>query len=68
MYKEIFAKNLYYLKGDKTLDEIARDTGIPQQTLSRYLSAKSEIKIYNLCVLADYFDIDLDTLVGRKNI
>ena len=46
---------------------VAKEIGIPQQTLSRYLHGKREIGIENLCKIADHFDIDLDLLTGRRD-
>jgi len=66
MNKEIFAKNLKLLIGDNTISNIAKEIDIPQQTLSRYLLCQREIGLENLIKIADYFDEDLDYLVGRK--
>lgn len=65
-YMKNFVKNFNAFKGEKSTNEIAKECGIPQQTLSRYLTLKSEIKITNLCILADYFDTTIDELIGRK--
>ena len=66
-YIEIFAKNLKILMGDMSISELARRVGIPQQTLSRYLLCQREITLANLCKIADYFDEEIDYLIGRKN-
>ena len=65
-HMEIFAKNLKLLIGDKTVSEFAREIGIPQQTISRYLLCQREITLTNLCKIADFFDEDIDALIGRK--
>lgn len=65
-YMEIFAKNLKLLIGDRTISAFARQVGIPQQTISRYLLCQREITLENLCKIADFFDEDIDTLIGRK--
>ena len=65
-HQEVFAKNLKLLIGDKTVSEFAREIGIPQQTLSRYLLCQREITLTNLCKIADFFDEDIDALIGRK--
>ena len=67
MYAKKFAENLKELIGERSVSGIAEEIGIPQQTLSRYLHAQREIGLENLCRIADYFQIDLDLLTGRKD-
>lgn len=67
MYTEKFAENLKELIGERSVSGIAKEIGIPQQTLSRYLHCRREIGLENLCKIADYFEIDLDLLAGRKD-
>ena len=52
--------------GEMGVSELARKVGIPQQTLSGYLLAQSKISIDNLVKIADYFNEDIDLLIGRK--
>lgn len=66
MYTERFAENLKELIGERSVSAVAKDMGIPQQTLTRYLHCQREIKLENLCLIADYFGVDLDILTGRK--
>ncbi|MDE7405746.1 MAG: helix-turn-helix domain-containing protein [Clostridiales bacterium] len=66
-YKQNFAYNLRLLIGDMSVNEFSKQIGIPQQTLSRYLLCQREITLENLCKIADYFDEDIDVLIGRKN-
>lgn len=66
MYSQKFAENLRQLIGQKSISRVAKEIGIPQQTLSRYILKQREIGIENLCKLADYFDVSVDYLVGRK--
>ena len=63
----IFAENLKSLMGDMSISEFARKVDIPQQTISRYLLCQREITLTNLCKIADYFDEDIDYLIGRKD-
>lgn len=65
-YMEIFSKNLKDLIGDSSVNEFSKKIGIPQQTLSRYLLCQREISLENLCKIADYFNEDIDYLLGRK--
>ena len=61
-----FAKNLKNLIGTLSISEFAKKVGIPQQTISRYLLCQREITLENLCTIADYFNEDIDFLLGRK--
>ncbi|MDY4676017.1 MAG: helix-turn-helix transcriptional regulator [Candidatus Borkfalkiaceae bacterium] len=67
LYSKRFAKRLKELIGDKSVSSVAKEIGIPQQTLSRYLLGQREIGIENLCKIADFFDEDLDYITGRKD-
>ena len=66
-YMIAFAKNLKQLIGEMSVSEFARRVDIPQQTISRYLLCQREITLANLCKIADYFDEEIDVLIGRKN-
>ncbi|MBQ8426772.1 MAG: helix-turn-helix transcriptional regulator [Clostridia bacterium] len=63
---EEFSKNLRILIGHMSVNEFSKKVGIPQQTLSRYLLCQREITLENLCKIADYFNEDIDFLLGRK--
>ncbi len=62
----VFAQNLKSLIGEMSVSEFARKVDIPQQTISRYLLCQREITLSNLCKIADFFDEDIDYLIGRK--
>ena len=62
-----FAQNLKELIGDMTISEFAKKVDIPQQTISRYLLCQREVSLTNLCKIADYFNEDIDYLIGRKD-
>lgn len=64
---EAFSQNLKSLIGDMSISEFARKVDIPQQTISRYLLGQREITLQNLWKIADYFDEDIDYLIGRKD-
>ncbi len=66
-YKKRFAENLKFLIGDMSINEFSKKIGIPQQTISRYLLCQREISLEYLCKIADYFDEDIDFLIGRKH-
>ncbi len=61
------AQNLKDLIGDMSVSEFSRKIDIPQQTISRYLHCQREISLTNLCMIADFFDEDIDYLIGRKD-
>ena len=66
-YMESFAKNLKNLIGNSSISEFAKKVDIPQQTISRYLLCQREISLENLCKIADFFNEDIDFLLGRKD-
>ena len=61
-----FAQNLKNLIGTMSISEFAKKVDIPQQTISRYLLCQREITLSNLCKIADFFEEDIDYLIGRK--
>lgn len=65
-YLQQFSKNLKILIGEKSISEFSRQVEIPQQTISRYLLCQREISLSNLVKIADYFNEDIDYLIGRK--
>lgn len=67
MYMKKFSARLKELLQGESVNSLAKKIGIPQQTLSRYILCQREIGIENLCKIADYFNEDLDYLVGRKD-
>ena len=50
---------------EKTQKEIAAILHIDQRTYSNYETGKREIPVHLLIVLADYYHISIDYLVGR---
>ena len=61
-----FSQNLKELIGDMSINEFSKKVDIPQQTISRYLLCQREITLEYLCKIADYFNEDIDVLLGRK--
>ena len=61
-----FAKNLKSLIGEMSISQFAKKVDIPQQTISRYLLCQREVSLTNLCKIADFFDENIDDLIGRK--
>ena len=48
--------------------ELANKIGLKQNTISAWLLNKKESSIRSLWLVADYFNVDIDYLVGRKDI
>ena len=46
---------------------LAAAVGLKQNTVSAWLSGKKEPSIRSLWLLADYFNVEIDYLVGRKD-
>lgn len=51
---------------DKNQSEIAKILGIDQRTYSNYETGKREIPVRHLIALADYYNVAIDYIVGRK--
>lgn len=57
------------MKSEKlTQMQLARALGVGQSSVSDWINAKSEPRIENLWKLADFFDVSVDYLIGRKEI
>ena len=47
--------------------DLAEATGIDQRTISNYETGKTAPDAESLIILADFFDVTIDYLVGRSN-
>ncbi len=67
--KIIVAERIRELMKENGLNQVrlAEKVGIKQNTISSWLSGKKEPSITSLWLLADYFDVDVDYLIGRKD-
>lgn len=65
-YMISFSKNLKLLIGKESINSFSKKVNIPQPTITRYLTCQREISLENLCKIADYFQEDIDSLLGRK--
>lgn len=67
--KIIVAQRIKELMQENGLNQVqlAEKIGLKQNTISAWLLGKKEPCITSLWALADYFDVDIDYLVGRKN-
>ncbi len=57
------------LREDRNMrqSDLAEATGIDQRTISNYETEKTYPDSQALILLADYFDVSIDYLVGRTN-
>ena len=64
----IVAERIRELMKEYNLNQVglAEKIGVKQNTISAWLSEKKEPSIKSLWLLADFFDVDIDYLVGRK--
>ena len=70
MSKEVnvmFQKRLKELLEDRQIkyNALAQQTGIPVTTLSNYINRGSSPSITQLSILADFFEVSVDYLIGR---
>lgn len=67
--KIIVAERIRSLMREHSLNQVmlAKAIGLKQNTVSAWLLGKKEPRIENLWRLADYFKVDIDYIVGRKN-
>ena len=65
----LFAERLKDLMEEYNLNQVrlAEKVGVRQNTISAWLLKKKEPCIVSLWLLADFFDVDIDYLVGRKD-
>lgn len=68
MYHEGFASKLKKARENTgfTQREVTRETGIPQSTLANYETGRTQPDIENLGILADFYGVSTDWLIGTK--
>lgn len=68
MYVETFASRLKKARQNTgfTQREVAKETGIPQSTIAKYETQKLEPNIETLGILADFYSVDLNWLIGTR--
>ena len=69
MKKIIVAERIAELMKENNLNQVrlAEKIGVKQNTISSWLSKKKEPSINSLWLLADFFEVDIDYLIGRKD-
>ena len=65
-----FSKNMGILMEAECLTqaELAEAIGVSQSIISAWLLGQREPSGKNLCLLADYFNVTIDQLVGREKL
>lgn len=68
MYVETFAEKLRSarIKMGVTQKQVSAATGIPQSTISKYENKELEPCIEYLGILADFYEVSVDWLIGTK--
>lgn len=68
MYVESFAEKIKKARKDigYTQREVAKETKLPQSTIAKYETGKLEPSIETLGILADFYGVSLDWLIGTK--
>lgn len=67
--KHIVAKRIKELMNEENVNQtqLGKAIGIEYRTVSSWVHGKTEPHIDDLWLLADYFDVDVDFLIGRKD-
>ncbi len=67
--KIIISERIKSLMKEESLNQVslANKIGVKQNTISAWLLKKKEPCITSLWLLADYFDVSIDYLVGRTD-
>lgn len=63
---DIFIERLNELLDKKSLNAVAKEIGICQPTLYRYMKGERSPNIVALAKIANYFDVSTDWLLGLK--
>lgn len=61
-----FQSRLTSLMKDMTQTELSKKTGLTRQAIAKYCSGKCLPTAYPLCLLANYFNVSCDYLLGRE--
>lgn len=68
MYSETFPQKLKKARENTgfTQREVEKETGIKQPTLAGYETGRTEPDIETLGILADFYEVDVNWLIGTK--
>jgi len=67
--KEIFIKRFKELLKEKNVNcsQLCKVLAIPESTLSNWKNGNRTIQIDNLVLIADFFEVSTDYLLGRED-
>ncbi len=68
MYQEMFPSKLRKARQNTgfTQREVSKETKIPNSTIANYETGRTEPNIENLGILADFYGVSVDWLLGTK--
>ena len=68
MYAEIFPSRIKHARSSTGLTQrdVAKETGIPLSTIAKYETAKLQPDLEKLGILADFYEVSVDWLLGTK--
>ena len=68
LYREGFISKLKKARENTgfTQREVSKETRIPQSTIANYETGRTEPDIENLGILADFYGVSVDWLLGTK--
>lgn len=68
MYQESFAQKLKKAREETgfSQEETSAETKIPRSTLANYEAGRTQPNLENLGILADFYNISIDWLLGTK--
>ena len=69
MYKEIFSQRLKKARNETgfTQREVTEELNIPQSTIANYETGRTEPDIETLGILAEFYQVSTDWLLGIGN-
>ncbi len=69
MYKEVFQLRIKAIRDELDISQIkvSADTGIHQSYLSKYENGTLEPSIEQLGILANYYEVSIDWLLGNPH-
>ncbi|MCL2228296.1 MAG: helix-turn-helix domain-containing protein [Firmicutes bacterium] len=66
---KVFCERLNELRTDRdiSMSELARQTGVPQQSISRWESGEGSPSVESVIKFAKHFNVSADFLLGLKD-
>lgn len=69
MYKEVFQLRIKAIRNELglTQNQVSNDTGIDQSRISKYESGELQPDLEKLGILANYYEVSIDWLLGNPH-